>query len=344
MDAKVPVAMVHAVLLFGLFTGRQTPAATVPSPQVATAARPEGATQMLYDAALQRMVLLTASNASPRQQLWAWSGRQWQLIDVPGPPVRELGAAASDVRRKRIVLHGGVGLASRDDRHGDTWEWDGTAWHAMADLTVGTRDHHAMAFDDGRGRTVLFGGGRSPETLETTTWEWDGVTWRQVATQGPGGRAHTAMVYDSLRKRIVMFGGLGEGYRALADTWAWNGTAWSRIADGGPPPRSHHHLAFDGRAGGVVLFGGLGLAKPAAALGDTWVLDGDRWRQVETVGPARRSGHVMAFDPVRQRTMLFGGGAFDGRVVTSYDDTWEWDGAQWTQLEAGQPRTRTVGR
>jgi hypothetical protein len=344
MSAWVFVAMLPAVLLFGLLTDHETPLATAPAPQVSAATRPSHATHMLYDAALQRVVLLTASHASPGEQLWAWSGHQWRLVGVNGPPVRELGAAASDTRRKRIIIHGGIGLRSREDRHSDTWEWDGTVWRQIADTAVGTRDHHAMAYDDGRGRTVMFGGARSGETLETTTWEWDGVAWRRVATEGPPGRAHGAMVYDSTRKRIVLFGGLGEGYRVLADTWTWNGTTWTRIADGGPPARSHHRLAVDNRTGMVVLFGGLRQGRPTDALGDTWVLDGDRWRQIETGGPEPRSGHVMAFGPVRQRTMLFSGSSFDGRVVTNYDDTWEWDGTQWTQIEAGQRSTRTVGR
>ena len=38
--------------------------------------------------------------------------------------------------------------------------------------------------------------------------------------------------------------------------------------------------------------------------------------------------HGMAYDPIRDRVVLFGA---DGNSQSS-DDTWEWDGASWTQL------------
>jgi len=33
----------------------------------------------------------------------------------------------------------------------------------------------------------------------------------------------------------------------------------------------------------------------------------------------------MAYDESRGRTILYGGSVFDGKVSTSYYDTWEWD-------------------
>ncbi|HEY0882217.1 MAG TPA: kelch repeat-containing protein, partial [Archangium sp.] len=38
--------------------------------------------------------------------------------------------------------------------------------------------------------------------------------------------------------------------------------------------------------------------------------------------------HAMAYDVSRARVVLFGGQGDGGRL----DDTWEWDGASWTQL------------
>src|SRR5690242_347699 len=40
-----------------------------------------------------------------------------------------------------------------------------------------------------------------------------------------------------------------------------------------------------------------------------------------------RSDHAMAYDPARNRLVLFGG--FDSAVL---GDTWEWDGQSWTRL------------
>jgi len=61
------------------------------------------------------------------------------------------------------------------------------------------------------------------------------------------------------------------------------------------------------------------------------------WTQRQDLGPAARYGCGMAFDPVRGRTVLFGGTSTAG---ISYPDTWAWDGGSWTQLDDSGP----VGR
>ncbi|MBI5851750.1 MAG: hypothetical protein HZB39_12100 [Planctomycetes bacterium] len=54
------------------------------------------------------------------------------------------------------------------------------------------------------------------------------------------------------------------------------------------------------------------------------------WGQLatQTVPPAR-AYHTLVHDPVRGRTVMFGGLAQDGSILT---DTWEWDNSNWTQL------------
>ncbi|MCX5748385.1 MAG: kelch repeat-containing protein, partial [Proteobacteria bacterium] len=45
--------------------------------------------------------------------------------------------------------------------------------------------------------------------------------------------------------------------------------------------------------------------------------------------PSARAGHVMAYDHVRHRVVLFGGKAADGNFLA---DTWEWDGVRWNSI------------
>lgn len=290
---------------------------------------------LLFDTTRKQLLLLGGTRETGRMQLWRRQAGAWAGVAADtAPAARELGGAAWDSRRGRLVLFGGVGLDSREDRRGDTWEWDGTTWHRAPEGTVGTRDHHALAYDAARGRVVLYGGNATRETLATTTWEWDGTRWSEVAREGPGDRAHSPLAYDHARREVILFSGIGEGYRYVPDTWAWNGTAWRKRSDGGPPARSHHRMAYHQGAGVVVLFGGLERGSPSKALGDTWVWDGKAWRQVNGLGPAARSGQVMAYDESRKVVVLHGGGSYDGTSVTRYDDTWEFDGRAWTN--AGQ--------
>lgn len=62
------------------------------------------------------------------------------------------------------------------------------------------------------------------------------------------------------------------------------------------------------------------------------------WHQAQDFGPAARFGHAMAFDPVRKRSVLFGGS--DGQSVMG--DTWEWDGNYWTQVANFGPSPRSA--
>lgn len=136
------------------------------------------------------------------------------------------------------------------------------------------------------------------------------------------------MTYDVARQRIVIFGGSSSaGY--LNETWEWDGTNWThRVPPASPPARNNHALAYDAARQRVVLFGGYSSAS-SSILRDTWEWDGTTWLQRTPVtSPPAHDYHAMAFDPVRQRVVLFA-----GRTPTSNvnADTWEWDGTTWTE-------------
>jgi hypothetical protein len=77
----------------------------------------------------------------------------------------------------------------------------------------------------------------------------------------------------------------------------------------------------------VVLFGG---KQGTTFLSDTWEWDGNNWLQLNPANsPPPRNAHVLAYDPARGRTVLFGGNTpYPGPILA---DTWEWDGLDWVQ-------------
>jgi hypothetical protein len=300
-------------------------------PLASAPAKPKLVSHMLFDSARGHIVAIGGSRETSKTELWSWDGKSWTRISADGPPARELGCAAYDSARKKIVLQGGIGAG--DARLSDTWEWDGTAWSQIPDVNLGSRNHHKLAYDAARQRTVCFSGTKDEKTLASDTWEWDGATWKQAATTGPGPRAHTAMVYDNKRNVVLLFGGLGMNPTSYGDTWDWDGKTWKQLPGAGPSPRTHLAMAFDADTGAAILFGGLNRGNPADALADTWMLDHGQWTKIDTPGPAKRSGHVMAYDPLRFRTVLYGGGSWDGKTSTNHSDTWEWDGQQWKQCD-----------
>ena len=101
---------------------------------------------------------------------------------------------------------------------------------------------HAMAFDERRGLTMLYGDrGADASTL----WAWDGRRWRSFDGAGPGLRRHIKLAYDRARDRLVMYGGYDDaGLEIRSDTWEWDGQRWLGIDAPGPGPRSSYSLAL----------------------------------------------------------------------------------------------------
>jgi hypothetical protein len=114
-------------------------------------------------------------------ETWTWDGAGWkQQAPTTSPSARSDANMVYDRRRKRVIFFGGhdqnypTSLASLND----TWEWDGTTWAPIAATSPpgATRTGPGMAYDDGRGKLVLFGGdvlgSPTPDTkvYELTVW------------------------------------------------------------------------------------------------------------------------------------------------------------------------------
>jgi hypothetical protein len=155
--------------------------------------------------------------------------------------------------------------------------------------------------------------------------------------------------------RVVLAGGVrylgGANVAAVEGTWLLDPTSrsWSRLGvDEELPPRFGHAVAVAGRD--VVVFGGTDAMRIQRcsegawcfpeALGDTWALDTTTgvWSAIDaSPSPSARYGSAMAFDPVSNRVILFGGGVpvASGAPSELLDDTWalDMDTRQWANLE-----------
>ena len=101
-----------------------------------------------------------------------------------------------------------------------------------------------------------------------------------------------------------------------------------------PEARGGCAAAWDGDLGRIVMQGGSSAIRAASSYnttfyGETWSFDSGRWTQLRTTGsPGGRDGHAMAYDPVRQRVVLFGGRGPGGTLL----DTWELSGSRWSRV------------
>jgi hypothetical protein len=212
------------------------------------------------------------------------------------------------------------------------------AWKQVASgIGPSARSGQTMAFDSARGVAVMFGGDSSG-TVQSDTWTWNGNQWTARQGSGPSARVHAASAFDTARGRVVLFGGRS-GNTFLNDTWEWDGTSWTQRTLPNPPGvRAVAGMTYDSVRSRIVLFGGVNSASGGGQLGDTWEYDGTAWVQRSSVGPPAREWPMLAFDPTRQRTVLFGG----GNGSAALNDTWEWNGAvgTWSQRPVAGPSAR----
>jgi len=256
---------------------------------------------------------------------------------------------AYDSARRVTVLFGGYGGNQPLD---ETWEWDGTTWVRDSESGPVGRLDPAMAFDSARGVTVLFGGfsNIAQSARDQETWEWNGASWALVAdTQppaGPSGRRNWVMAYDAARGVSLLYGGtITPSGSRTGELWAWDGTDWTLLQPASfpspnrPVARDDTALVYDSSRQVTILFGGVNFPGGPNNRGDTWEWDGTSWTRIADTGPAPRRFHAMAFDSVRDVTVLTGGDAFQAGFPL-FADTWEWDGTNWTQVASGPPSDR----
>lgn len=223
-------------------------------------------------------------------------------------------------------------------------------WAPVTSGSPPARNSHGLAFDEAGAVGVLFGGwSTDPNTPLDQTWVWDGSrgVWQpQSPATVPAARLTPLMVYDRSRGHVVLYGGFTRAPNTFNDMWEWNGSNWLPISPDtspphtAPPSRSSAALVWENNR--AILFGGH--VAPNTVFDDTWEWDGTGWRQLSpTNRPAARADYGMAYDPVRQRVVLYGGWVPWNSVW--YHDTWEWDGNDWTQMSpVNSPGDLTAAR
>ena len=317
-------------------------------------------------------------------ETWEWdstTGAWVQLAPAAAPSARYDAAMVWDSKRTRAVLFGGMQkeqASAGGISMNDTWEWDPaqSIWteRTTTGNTPSQRHGHAMAYDPGRGLTVLAGGWDSDNGNSwpqgnglADVWDWDPGTgaWAQRLTGSesnlPPGRMYASLVTDPGRSRLDLVAGLlgfsDTGTLMLASAELWEidpatATFSNRTAPrNAPSGRYRHAMAFNPATGKTYVFGGQD--STAQMLDDLWEWDGSVWSQVSSdVRPSARGNTAMAYDPARKSLILFGGTTeqyvdtdtpdFDTQGL---NDTWEWQSGtrQWTQLHSASSPDSVFG-
>ena len=213
----------------------------------------------------------------------------------------------------------------------DTWAYDSVSntWTDLqpsGELPAG-RLWHALVFDPGTNKVLLFGGYYPYEFLNDT-WAYDVSTNRWTDLKPAGdvtAMRGMSMAYDPVTKKVILFGGYSDN-GMLDGTWAYDSAKneWTELHPSGDLPiaRCGAEMVYDSRVDKMILFGG---ESDSGCLSDTWAYDSsaNRWTLLETKGekPMARSWHTMAYDPAGQVSILFGGLSREAGLL-KLDDTW----------------------
>ena len=286
----------------------------------------------------------------------SWSLRltdgRWRNVTPPAweanPLHREAAAVATDTRRERMVMVGGL---EGDDELADVWAADldrGPArWRQLCSPSScgpgpAARWGAQAVYDPARDRIVVFGGRRTDGTSFADVWALSlgtGPRWSRLEPAGdaPAPRWGAAAGYDPAGRRMVVSGGqTGSDGNAVshADAWALSlgdAPAWSRLTPEGPAPepRRSPGSAIRASRGTVQLLisGGLN-AENGEHFNDVWALtlsgDDASWSRLaesacsSTSAPACRRSAAAVYDKRRDRLVL----AFGRDAERFYADTW----------------------
>lgn len=259
-------------------------------------------------------------DGEPRTEgdVWEWDGMAWsrRVGHAQPPSASPLVGLVADIGNAAFAVSLDFGLGTV------VWRRDADGWTRASSVgPIGSTSFPSVAFDQNRGRLVLFddpGGGRG------SVHEWDLATdaWSTVSVAA-GPPLNAAPAFDPGTGRVMRFGG-GATAALSNDTSLWDGQTWVVAQPANrPSPRVGPFIATDHARGRVVLTGGF---DGAAQLTDTWEWDGADWT---------RSGTATTPPKLAPIGIPYPSG---GGVLGISDDPsrptelWRFDGVDWARV------------
>jgi hypothetical protein len=271
-------------------------------------------------------VAMAATVAGSSGASAATNAVHWTQITPATAPAPRFGAVlAYDAARHNVVMFGGADAFGA--KRNDTWVWNGSNWKLMHPATTPpARIWHFMAYDSTHQYVLLFGG--QTNDWDNDTWTWDGTNWTQrFPSTSPSPRGTYAGISDDPGIGGALLYGGYDATSLFFDTWKWDGSNWVQLHPANQPTFYNASMAFSPPAGKVVA--------DLQGTAETWLFDGTNWVQrfPANFPPSRYENGMAA---VGNGAAVFGGGSGG----TFFDDTWYYNGSNWTQLQSTGPSAR----
>ena len=287
---------------------------------------------MTWDAARHVVFLLAVdSKIATHQYTYDPAAPAWnEKTGIGLPTCVNEGAIVFQERNNTVYFTGGScsGVTSIEDN----LEWDGEKWNVVTvKVNVGRLFGPAMTYDASRQQVVLFGG--SPATggaPRNELWVYNG-DWTPIFDTGLTPSARSLFVFrpDPVGGGIWLFGGLDPAGDTNSDFWKFQYGKWQPVvtATDAPEACSSPASAFDTNRNKLVI---------VCADSTTAEFDLTDWKILAPKhAPQSRAFRSMAYDENLKKSVIFGG-YLDDYV----NETWLWDGTDWTEVSRNLPPWR----
>ena len=154
-----------------------------------------------------------------------------------------------------------------------------------------------------------------------------GMVWKEALLAATPRTQH-CMVTDYGNDRVLLLHGLttDEGYNQ--DLLSWNGWQWERIENNGncPSPRQLSQVVYNPNEDSIYLYGGYCFSSEGDCE-SLWRYKEGMWEEIisQENWPEARSKHAMAYDPVLDQLLLYGGNIDEPEE----NITWVWQSEGW---------------
>ena len=154
-----------------------------------------------------------------------------------------------------------------------------------------------------------------------------GMVWKEALLAATPRTQH-CMVTDYGNDRVLLLHGLttDEGYNQ--DLLSWNGWQWERIEshDNCPSPRQLSQVVYNPNEDSIYLYGGYCFSSEGDCE-SLWRYKEGMWEEIipQENWPEARSKHAMAYDPVLDQLLLYGGNIDEPEE----NITWVWQSDGW---------------
>jgi hypothetical protein len=158
----------------------------------------------------------------------------------------------------------------------------------------------------------------------------------------PNPRHLEEIAFDLERNKLIVFGGsemLAQSFTHPSVLFELSNAGWQKVDRPGPVGRRGHALIYHHQSKRTYLFAGVTGTKRDSLLFDTWLWNGQTWKQLETQTPVKNPEGV--YESQNNSILIYGDASDKSREMYGTDQIfqlWQFIDGKWKMLSDSGPR------